>query len=198
MPKVTRRTLLAAGIVPAVGLARRTRGAAVTGESNTQGNPILGEGGGIHHVSIRTSDWSRTLKFYGEVLGFRVKLAWSERAGSMNERLSAKQARNQRWAYLDSGDGRYVEVFEDPSFVAPLSSGSDPTKHGDSALVHFAIRTSRIDELCNHARNLGATVLEDPSDFTIHTTTGQGPITARLFFLQGPNGEWIELIQNAP
>ena len=59
----------------------------------------------------------------------------------------------------------------------------------------MGVRTSRIDHVFEIARSHGVTTLGAPQDFTLHTTTGQGPIVVRLCFLQGPSGEWIELIQ---
>lgn len=161
-------------------------------------NPVLGAGG-IHHIAIRTRDWDRTLEFYRQVLGFHVKLTWQEVLGSMDERLGAESSRprNQRWAYLDSGDGTCVEVFEDTNF-APPSPGTDPTNTPGSPIVHVGIRTSRLDHVWETARGFGAKLGEGPTAYTLHTTSGQGPIVVRLCFIQGPSGEWIELIENAP
>jgi glyoxylase I family protein len=160
-------------------------------------NSVLGAGG-LHHVAIRTRDWDRTLRFYQMALGFSVKLIWEERDGTMTERLAGTGRKSQRWAYLDSGDGTYVEVFEDPAFVVPPTSTTDPTKNAGSAIVHLALRTSRVDQVCENARAGGAIDVISPVDYTLHTTTGQGSVVVRLGFLQGPNGEWIELLQNAP
>ena len=164
----------------------------------TTTNPVLGIGG-IHHVAIRTRDWERTLKFYQAVLGFRVKLAWQEVLGSMDERLGAKSSRprNQRWAYLDSGDGTCIEVFEDANFNVP-APGTDPTNTPGSPIVHVGIRTSRLDYVWEAAQAFGGNLGDGPTAYTLHTTSGQGPLVVRLCFIQGPSGEWIELIENAP
>src|SRR5665213_3779691 len=68
----------------------------------TNTNPVLG-GGGFHHVAIKTREWDRTMKFYQELLGFRVKMAWN--------------AAPKRAVMLDGGDGNYLEVFEDLAFT---------------------------------------------------------------------------------
>jgi glyoxylase I family protein len=153
---------------------------------------------GLHHVAIRVRDWDRTLRFYREVLGYGVKLAWEEGTGTLSERLAQGNARSQRWAYLDTGDGAYLEIFDDPSFVPPPAGESDPVKNPGGALVHFGVRTANIDEVCRRARAHGEAVLGEPTDYTLHTTTGQGAVTVRLCFLQGPNGEYIELLEDAP
>jgi glyoxylase I family protein len=134
-------------------------------------NPVLG-GGGFHHVSIRTRDWSRTLRFYQEVLGFVVKVAWG--------------AAPKRAIMLDSGDGNYLEVFEDLEF-SPAQNGS---------ILHFALRTTRLDAVVERVRASGESVTVEPKDITIATTNGRGAVPARICFFTGPNTELIELLQN--
>jgi catechol 2,3-dioxygenase-like lactoylglutathione lyase family enzyme len=199
MPLLNRRALFALGIAAGSRALLPATARAGTRDAREPGhNPILGTGGGLHHVTVRTRDWQQSLHFYRQVLGFTVRAAWSEHAGTMNERLEQTRANDQRWAYLDAGDGRCIEVFEDPAFLPPAPGESDPTKNACSAVVHFALRTSRVDQVVEHARALGATVLESPVDFTLHTSSGQGPVVVRLCFVQGPSGEWIELVQNPP
>src|SRR2546429_2752086 len=65
---------LAAG----VGLLASAEGDAGTSERRNPGrNRILG-GGGLHHTTVRTNDWDRTLKFYEQVLGFTTLMNWNE------------------------------------------------------------------------------------------------------------------------
>lgn len=161
------------------------------------GNAVLGEGG-IHHVTIRTRDWDRTLNFYRQALGFTVKMTWEERDGTLEQRLSGTGRHTQRWAYLDSGDGSCIEIFDDPAYVPPAAGATDPTSNPGSPIVHVALRTSRIDEVCRNARANGAVEVVSPVDFVFHPTSGQGAWPVRVAFLQGPSGEWIELLQNAP
>jgi glyoxylase I family protein len=145
-------------------------------------NPILG-GGGFHHVCIKTRDWERTLRFYTEVLGCTEKIAW-------NFRDTGRRA-----VMLDTGDGNYIEIFEDPAY-APAPDG---------AILHFALRTTKLDEVAGRVRAAGAKITMEPKDVTIATTnpstgSGQavaGPVPIRIFFCEGPSGEVIEFFQNA-
>jgi glyoxylase I family protein len=135
-------------------------------------NPILG-GGGFHHVCIKTRDWERTLKFYQETLGCTAKVAW--------------RAAPQRAIMLDTGDGNYIEVFEDDTYhPAP-----------DGAVLHFALRTTRLDEVAARVRAAGAKITMEPKDVTIATTNGAGAVPIRIFFCEGPSGEVIEFFENA-
>jgi catechol 2,3-dioxygenase-like lactoylglutathione lyase family enzyme len=199
MVALSRRHLISGlvGSVAALSVADAT-GAERTKISSTV-NPVLGEGG-IHHAAIRTRDWDRTLDFYRQVLGCHIRLAWREVLGTMDERLSAADAhrRDQRWAYLDVGDGTCIEVFEDNNFVPPRAGTTDPTNTDDSPCVHVGIRTSRLDHVWETARRFGASLGNGPTEYTLHSTSGQGPVKVRLCFIQGPSGEWIELIEGAP
>jgi len=134
-------------------------------------NPILGRGG-LHHICIKTRDWDRTMRFYQETLGFKVKLAWSKAP--------------QRAVMLDPGDGNYVEVFEDLAYV-PAPNGS---------LHHVALRTTRLDDVTERVRATGAKITMEPKSLTIEGTNGIGNVPVRISFCEGPNGETIEFLQN--
>jgi glyoxylase I family protein len=134
-------------------------------------NPILG-GGGFHHVCVKTRDWDRTLQFYQDVLGCTEKIAW--------------RAAPERAMTLDTGDGNYIEVFEDLAYV-PAPNGS---------VVHFAFRTTRLDEVAARVRAFGFKITVEPKSVTIPTTNNHPPVPIRIFFCEGPSGEVIEFFQN--
>lgn len=134
-------------------------------------NPILG-GGGFHHVSVKTAQWDATLRFYCDLLGCTLKIAW--------------RTAPQRAAMLDVGDGNYLEVFEDLAYrPAP-----------DGALHHLALRTTRLDEVAARVRAAGVKITMEPKAVTLATTNGAGPVPIRVFFCSGPNGELIEFFEN--
>ncbi len=137
-------------------------------------NTQLG-GGGLHHVCVKTRDWDRTMQFYRDVLGCVEEIAW-------NLRESGRRA-----TMLDTGDGNYVEVFEDPGYT-PSPNGS---------VAHFALRTTRLDEVAGRVRAFGAKITMEPKDVTLATTTGAGPVAVRIFFCEGPNGELLEFFQKS-
>lgn len=140
-------------------------------------NSILGSGG-FHHVCIKTREWDRTLAFYCVTLGFTEKIAW-------------RTAPN-RAVMLDGGDGNYLEVFEDLAYAATP----------DGAVLHFALRTTRLDAVAARVRATGAKITMEPKDVIIsNTATGPHaltvPVPIRIFFCEGPAGEIIEFFQNA-
>lgn len=134
-------------------------------------NPILGNGG-FHHVCVKTRDWDKTIEFYTDVLGCTEKITW--------------HSAPERAALLDTGDGNYIEVFEDMAYK-PAPNGS---------VVHFALRTTKLDEVATHVRESGVKITVEPKDVTLSTTNQAGAVAIRLFFCEGPSGEIIELFQN--
>ena len=134
-------------------------------------NPVLG-GGGFHHVCVKTRDWDATMRFYRDTLGCTEKIAW--------------RTAPQRAVMLDTGDGNYLEVFEDLAYSGPTNG----------AIYHFAFRTTRLDDVAARVRAAGLKLTVEPRDVTIPTTNGPGPVPVRIFFCEGPNGESIEFMQN--
>lgn len=128
---------------------------------------------GFHHVCIKTRDWDRTLAFYVNTLGFSEKITW--------------RAAPNRAVMLNTGDGNYLEVFEDLAY--------DPAPNGN--VIHFALRTSRLDDVAALVRATGAKITMEPKDVTIATTNAHAPVPIRIFFCEGPSGEIIEFFQNS-
>jgi glyoxylase I family protein len=134
-------------------------------------NPILGSGG-FHHVCVKTRDWDRTIEFYRDTLGCTEKITW--------------RTAPERAAMLDTGDGNYIEIFEDLNYR--------PDAYG--AILHFALRTTRLDEVAERLRAAKVKITVEPKEVILTTTNGAGALSIRLFFCEGPNGESIEFFQN--
>jgi len=134
-------------------------------------NAILGNGG-FHHVAVKTRDWDATMRFYRDGLGCTEKITWAQPP--------------KRAGMFDCGDGNYIEVFED------LEWSSTP----NGAIIHFALRTTRLDEAAAHLKAMGYKFTVEPTDVTLKSTNGIGNIPVRILFVEGPNGEIIELLQN--
>lgn len=134
-------------------------------------NPILG-GGGFHHVCLKTARFDAAVAFYRETLGFVEKLAWRQAP--------------ERAVMLDGGDGNYIEIFEDLAYAAGPAG----------AVIHFALRTTRLEAVVERVRAAGAPITMEPKSVTIASTNGRGPVPVRIAFCVGPAGEVIEFFQN--
>ena len=130
-------------------------------------NKTLG-GGGIHHVAVRVKDFDRSHRFYTEALGFKERLIWGEG--------------RKRCCLLDTGDGNYLE----------LQGGDEPPPGG--AILHIAIRTDDCDAAIERVRKAGAEITVEPKSVDIQGKPG--PVSVRIGFFKGPDGEMIEFFQN--
>lgn len=131
-------------------------------------------GGGIHHVAIEAADFEESLRFYTDGLAFVERLRFPEPGHTV--------------AFLDSGDGTFVELFS-PSDAGPQKTGGGMP--GGPAIFHFALRVADCDEATERARRTGAEVVEKPTDMTLE---GDPPVDCRYSFVRGPSGEVIEFI----
>ena len=102
-------------------------------------------GQGFHHVAIRAIDFDATLKFYTEGLGCSVHFEFSV------------PGRIDRAAFLDTGDGRYVEVFGQGSTVQSQGRRRRPDEEPtEGALLHFCFRVTDVEAAYARALAAGA------------------------------------------
>ena len=136
----------------------------------------------FHHVAIRTSNFDRTVKFYTEGLGFRVHHEF------------AVPGRIDRAAFLDAGDGRYIEIFGQGSNVQSEGRRRLPNEERtEGALLHFCLRVTDTEAAYAKALAAGAESRVAPRTSTI----GQNPLVeVRIAFVTGPDGEVIEFLQS--
>src|SRR5689334_12572542 len=89
---------------------------------------------GFHHVAIRAVDFDATIRFYPEGLGFKVHYRFS-----VPDRID-------RAAFLDAGDGRYIEVFGQGSTVQSEGRRRRPDEEPtEGALLHFCLRVTDVE-----------------------------------------------------
>jgi glyoxylase I family protein len=142
----------------------------------------LGTAPGLHHVAIRAVDFDETIRFYTEGLGFRVHFSFSV------------PGRIDRAAFLDAGDGRFVEVFGPGSTVQAEGRRREPHEaRTEGALLHFCLRVADTETAYAKALAAGATSRVEP----ITRRLSEDPLAeVRIAFVTGPNGEVIELMQS--
>lgn len=125
---------------------------------------------GFHHTAIRTADFERSVKFYTEVLGLKVRITWGQSPG--------------RAAMIDAGDGNYIEIFEREKAFEPA----------EGTILHFALRTNDCAAMLEQVRAGGAEITLEPKAVTIDSSAGS--IVVKIAFFKGPDGEIVELFQN--
>ncbi len=136
----------------------------------------------FHHVAIRATDFDRTVKFYTEGLGFEVHHEF------------AVPGRIDRAAFLDAGDGRYIEIFGQGSSVQSEGRRRRPDEERtEGTLLHFCLRVANTEAAYAKALAAGAESRVAPRTATI----GQAPLVeVRIAFVTGPDGEVIEFLQS--
>ena len=136
----------------------------------------------FHHVAIRATDFDRTVKFYVEGLGFKVHYEF------------AIPGRIDRAAFLDAGDGRYVEVFGSGSMVQAEGRRRLPSEERtEGALLHFCLRVADTEAAYARALAAGAVSRLEPR---ISTSRLDPLVQACIAFVTGPDGEVIEFLQS--
>jgi glyoxylase I family protein len=142
----------------------------------------LGTAPGFHHVAIRAVDFEETVRFYTEGLGFRVHFSFSV------------PPRVDRAAFLDAGDGRFIEVFSQTSTVQAEGRRRRPgEERTEGALLHFCLRVADTDAAYASAMAAGAESRVEPATRRL---SEDPTVDVRIAFVTGPNGEVIEFMQS--
>ena len=142
----------------------------------------LGTAPGFHHVAIRALDFDESIRFYTDGLGFRVHFPFSI------------PGRIDRAAFLDAGDGHFVEVFGDGSTVQSEGRRRQPNEERtEGALLHFCLKVA--DTEASYARAMAAGAQSRIEPRTVRLS--EDPLVeVRIAFVTGPNGEVIEFMRS--
>ena len=134
---------------------------------------------GFHHLAIKVWDFDATLAFYREALGYNAAYAW----GTDDRAIGGGDSRA---AFLDGGNGNYMEIF--------AGGTRPPTEEPpEGVLLHIALRAPDCDASIERARAAGAKVTMEPADIPV---AGTPPTVVRIAFIKGPDNEIIEFFQN--
>ena len=130
-----------------------------------------------HHVAVRTPDLETALRFYVDVLDFRVVATWDYA--------------DEQLAYLApaTDDHFYVEILgggePGPADVRPYTDLGDSLKY--AGYHHFCLNVTSVEETVEKLRARGVTIVTEP--FVLPA------ISRRLAFFCDPFGNLIELAE---
>ena len=131
---------------------------------------------GLHHVSLSVPDLDKSLAFYRGVMGLRVKTAFT--------------LEGMRFALLEISTGSYLELIEVRKAVRPGGMFDD-------VMGHLALRTDALEKALDAATRAGCPVLMPIRSLDLTNEVTGKPLPLRVAFFRGPDGEVVELLEDA-
>ncbi|RAO99716.1 hypothetical protein PW5551_01390 [Petrotoga sp. 9PW.55.5.1] len=121
------------------------------------------------HLAITVSDLERSIKFYRDILGFKVLGKLVQDNG------------NFIIVYIDMGD-KVLELF----YFTEKGENTFSLKEKDIGIKHFAFKVESVDKTFNYLKEKGI-------EFTMEPTNAEGGV--RIAFFKDPDDILIEIIE---
>lgn len=135
-------------------------------------------GATVHHVAISVADIDQALRFYRDLLGFKVDWDMDHRGGEALAKIVGMPNTETRIVMLE-GYGLHLELFK---YYTPEGRSREPQRQCDFGLTHLALQVSNIREIYNRLKKAGvrfncppqsprpgvwATYMKDPEGVTV-------------------------------
>ena len=146
----------------------------------------------ISHVAVGVRDMDRSLRFYCEAIGLRVKLDTVEEIPA----FEGSPARKRRAAYLGWSQGPHESfVVLDQPLTTPPSG--EPARLFQTGIHHFSFWVDDIAAIAARLRAAGFEVLFEPGegDTIAYGEAPGGKVLST--FLRDPDGNYVQLDQRA-
>ena len=116
----------------------------------------------------------RSLALYRDLLGLEVRTAF--------------ELHDNRFAMLEAGNGRYIELVE---------TRADPRSTSETDVFwHLALRSRNLEKSFEVVRAFGCEITRPITPLDLVNSVGDRPFPVRVAFFRGPDGEEIELIED--
>ena len=146
----------------------------------------------ISHVAVGVRDMDRSLRFYCDAIGLRVKLDTVEEIPA----FEGSQARKRRAAYLGWSEGPHESfvVLDQPLTMPP---SGEPARLFQTGIHHFSFWVDDIAAIAARLRAAGFEVLFEPAegDTIAYGEPPGGKVLST--FLRDPDGNYVQLDQRA-
>jgi catechol 2,3-dioxygenase-like lactoylglutathione lyase family enzyme len=137
---------------------------------------------GLHHASLTVADLDRSLAFYRDLLGIRVR-EQVETAAATVTAVSGESTGRVRIADLDLGDGRVLELIEDRDHDAPRTHAGG----------HIALEVD--DTWAVYRRLVAAGVMARSEPILLGADAGRSWEGCVVVWVADPDGATVELVQ---
>lgn len=128
---------------------------------------------GFEHIGMTSRDLDRTIAFYCDLLGLRLRLRKQQPSGEL--------------AFLDAGGGM-LEIFAPNADIAP---SRDVPPH-EAGIRHMTFAFDDVDAKIAELAAAGVEIIEQPRD------AHNREMIRRVAFCRDPDGIIVELIERAP
>lgn len=135
----------------------------------------------IRHTGIVVTDMEKSLHFYRDLLGFKVRIDAREDSRFIDCILDMRNAKLHT-VKLASPDGQMIELLD---FGADGRAMSHPVN--GTGLTHFAIQVRSAEEMYTFLKMNGLSFLSPPS------VSPDGK--AKVAFCIAPEGSYIEIVE---
>jgi catechol 2,3-dioxygenase-like lactoylglutathione lyase family enzyme len=141
---------------------------------------------GLDHVSITTGDLDASVAFYTGLLGLAIDARGESEDEEIASLMDIERVRI-RWADIETGDGRVLEVLQ---FLHPAGTPIARSPW-DPGATHIGLRVDDIDEVHARLREANVRVISDP----VRLTEEGSWLDARVLYVVDPDGTWVELVE---
>jgi catechol 2,3-dioxygenase-like lactoylglutathione lyase family enzyme len=148
-----------------------------------------GTAGRLDHTGVTVADLDRSLRFYHDLLGLPIRER-GEDDGPHMEAITGLEGACVRFADLDAGGGRLVELLE---YLSPVAAPAraEPNVPGSG---HLAIQVADVASVVARLRAAGTTI-RSPGPVTIADDGDWAGVTC--LYATDPDGFTVELVERA-
>jgi len=139
----------------------------------------------VHHIAINVSDMNKSIRFYQEVLGFKLLFPPQEGSGAELEKAVKVPDVKLKYAMLQTGNA-YVELIQ---YLSPIGKPYD-RMNCDTGNMHLAFRVPDVDKAYAELKEKGVKFNSPP----VKISSGHLKDCAFAYFTD-PDGVTLEIFQ---
>ncbi len=138
----------------------------------------------MNHTGFVVRDIEKSIEFYRDVMGLELTRTL-EREGPAISQVLGYEATHIKGALLSVADGHFLELIQ---YVHPEGAARPTEERNTLGATHLAFNVEGIDDTFHQLISRGARRLNPPAKVAPGRT---------VCYLQDPDGNWIELIEDA-